>query len=202
MLESVKESVKALNGVEFVEFAAWVNFTEKDRRAKQEAVDKAQADLIVDLREAGEITAPEVAEEGAKKDSVPMWVDPGVLHSKMYTKGQRVRTSSGRVVESVHPGLNHWDPEDSAIPAAVTESQIWRDVTAEYEDEVDSPGEAEGDAPSEAEEDVPEFKAPTGAHDAYKVGDKVRFNGKVYRSVIENNSWSPADYPQGWAEVV
>lgn len=45
-------------------------------------------------------------------------------------------------------------------------------------------------------------KALNGAHDTYKVGDKVRFNGKVYRSVIENNSWSPADYPQGWAEVV
>jgi len=33
------------------------------------------------------------------------------------------------------------------------------------------------------------------------MGDKVRFNGKVYESVINGNVWSPADYPAGWREV-
>ena len=32
-------------------------------------------------------------------------------------------------------------------------------------------------------------------------GDKVRFEGKVYQSLIDNNVWSPAAYPQGWEEV-
>ena len=32
-------------------------------------------------------------------------------------------------------------------------------------------------------------------------GDKVIFNGTTYESVIDNNVWSPADYPAGW-EVV
>ena len=35
----------------------------------------------------------------------------------------------------------------------------------------------------------------------YKIGDKVRFEGKVYESVIDNNIWSPAGYPAGWKEV-
>lgn len=36
----------------------------------------------------------------------------------------------------------------------------------------------------------------------YMIGDKVKYDGKVYVSKIDNNVWSPADYPQGWEEVV
>ena len=48
---------------------------------------------------------------------------------------------------------------------------------------------------------VAEFKQPTGAHDTYKKGDKVLFNGKIYKSLIDNNAYSPTDYAQGWEEV-
>lgn len=50
------------------------------------------------------------------------------------------------------------------------------------------------------EEDAapPEWVAPSGAHDAYKAGDRVTFEGAVYESVIDGNVWSPTDYPQGW----
>lgn len=47
----------------------------------------------------------------------------------------------------------------------------------------------------------PDFVQPSGAHDAYKTGDIVMYNGKAYRSLIDNNVWSPDAYPQGW-EVV
>lgn len=46
-----------------------------------------------------------------------------------------------------------------------------------------------------------EWVAPTGAHDAYQSGDEVTFEGAVYRSVIDANVWSPADYPAGWELV-
>ena len=36
----------------------------------------------------------------------------------------------------------------------------------------------------------------------YMIGDKVMFEGKVYQSVIDNNVWSPASYPQGWKEIL
>lgn len=36
---------------------------------------------------------------------------------------------------------------------------------------------------------------------AYMTGDKVVFNGKVYESLIDNNVWSPDEYPAGWKEV-
>ena len=35
----------------------------------------------------------------------------------------------------------------------------------------------------------------------YMKGDKVKYNGKIYESVIDNNVWSPEAYPQGWKEV-
>ena len=36
---------------------------------------------------------------------------------------------------------------------------------------------------------------------AYMTGDKVRFEGVVYESVMDNNIWSPADYPAAWKVV-
>ena len=48
--------------------------------------------------------------------------------------------------------------------------------------------------------DIPEWVQPDSTN-PYMIGDKVIFGGKVYRSVIDNNVWSPTDYPQGWEEV-
>ncbi len=45
---------------------------------------------------------------------------------------------------------------------------------------------------------IPEWVRPTGAHDAYNKGDKVIFEGEVYESTIDNNTWSPTDYPSSW----
>ena len=35
----------------------------------------------------------------------------------------------------------------------------------------------------------------------YMTGDKVIFEEKIYESLIDNNTWSPADYPAGWQEI-
>lgn len=37
-----------------------------------------------------------------------------------------------------------------------------------------------------------------GAENGYSIGDKVIFEGKIYESLIDNNIWSPIEYPQGW----
>lgn len=52
------------------------------------------------------------------------------------------------------------------------------------------------------ENGYPEWVQPLGASDAYNTGDVVSFKGKLYKSVIDNNTWSPETYPQGWIEVV
>ena len=48
--------------------------------------------------------------------------------------------------------------------------------------------------------DIPEWVQPDSTN-PYMIGDKVKFGGKVYQSLIDNNVWSPTDYPQGWEEV-
>ena len=47
-------------------------------------------------------------------------------------------------------------------------------------------------------EGYPEWVQPTGAHDAYQIGDRVSFNSKNYESLINANVWSPIVYPAGW----
>ena len=52
-----------------------------------------------------------------------------------------------------------------------------------------------------APEEIPDWVQPTGAHDAYQTGDKVRFEGSIYESVIDANVWSPIEYAQGWLKL-
>ena len=58
-----------------------------------------------------------------------------------------------------------------------------------------------GSAATEEAQAHAEFVQPTGAHDAYNMGDRVSYNGKVYESVINGNVWSPDVYPDGWKEI-
>ena len=44
----------------------------------------------------------------------------------------------------------------------------------------------------------PVWSQPSGAHDAYNTGDVVSYNGTLYRSLIDGNTWSPDEYPEGW----
>ena len=48
------------------------------------------------------------------------------------------------------------------------------------------------------EEGYPVWSQPTGAHDAYNTGDVVSYNGTLYESVIDGNTYSPDAYPAGW----
>lgn len=78
------------------------------------------------------------------------------------------------------------------VQAHTSQADWTPDLTPALWTEVAKPGE------------IPVWKQPTGAQDAYNKGDKVWYpekNTTVYESTIDNNVWSPADYPQGWMEV-
>lgn len=55
--------------------------------------------------------------------------------------------------------------------------------------------------PGPDEEEYKEFVQPTGAHDAYNIGDKIIYNGKKYICKQDNCVWSPEVYPSAWEEV-
>ena len=46
---------------------------------------------------------------------------------------------------------------------------------------------------------IPEWEQPESTN-PYQIGDKVRFENKIYESVIANNIWAPNVY--GWTEVL
>ena len=77
-------------------------------------------------------------------------------------------THDGKTWESLTPA-NVWAPGIYG----------WRELTAD------------GDAP-------PEWVAPSGAHDAYGMGDEVTHGGKRWRSEHAANAWAP---PTLWADL-
>ena len=54
-----------------------------------------------------------------------------------------------------------------------------------------------------APDDVPVWSRPTGAHDAYNIGDRVHYpdaDSPIDESRINGNTYSPEEYPAGWRE--
>ena len=58
------------------------------------------------------------------------------------------------------------------------------------------------DPEPEPEPEIPEYVQPTGAHDAYNIGDKVRYKSKIYECLINACVWAPDVYPAAWKEIV
>lgn len=86
-IDEIKLEIRKLGQEDFESILSWVCSDELDRRRAAPAVEKAQAELVSELQEAGKLDKPQaVTEEEAKTDatSVPEWQDPGTDHSKMY----------------------------------------------------------------------------------------------------------------------
>lgn len=97
-----------------------------------------------------------------------------------------------------------WAPPTSAIDAypsgwTVTHGgKTWESLTASN---VHEPGVSGWRQVPTDEAPVPQWVQPTGAHDTYQAGDTVTFEGQVWRSRLDGNAWSPAEYPAGWEMV-
>lgn len=131
----------------------------------------------------------EASAEGANP---PTWVQPLGAHDS-YSSGFAVSFEDAVWVSLVNG--NVWPP--SSDPTLWVE-RVAPEPEPEEPEEPEVPEEPE--TPPETEAPA-EFVQPTGAHDAYKVGDKVTFNGKVYQSNISANVYSPTAYPAGWTLV-
>ena len=101
-----------------------------------------------------------------------------------YKAGQKVKYN-GKVFEVVqgHTSQGDWTPENT--PALFKE---YLNTEIKHEDGTET-------------EVISEWRQPLGGHDAYKQGDKVSFNGKVYKSKNDGNAHSPEANPQGWELV-
>ena len=109
---------------------------------------------------------------------------PNWQSGKSYTLNERVRYGGKlyKVLQS-HTSQSNWTPDKA--PSLFAEI-----LTATVD-----PGTGEA-----KEDDVKEWTQPDSTN-PYMKGDKVTYNGKTYESMIDNNTWAPDAYPQGWKEV-
>ena len=86
--------------------------------------------------------------------------------------------------------VSYGDKLYRCVQAHTSQADWTPDVTPALWTEVPKPGE------------IPVWKQPTGAQDAYMIGDKVWYPEKdttVYISTVDNNVWQPGVY--GWDAV-
>ena len=84
-----------------------------------------------------------------------------------------VRRHDGQLYRA---NVDCWDRADNSPNTAPT---LWTQITLE---------------------EWPDWVQPTGAHDAYSIGDKVTYNGKRYISQIDGNTTIPGSDERWWSE--
>ena len=89
------------------------------------------------------------------------------------------------------------NPVNSYAPIMEQLNEAFKRIEALESDVKKLKGEST-EEPTEPVEEYPEYVQPTGAHDAYHIGDKITYNGKHYECIFDNCVWTPDAYPQGW----
>ena len=130
------------------------------------------------LRRALQMFVQTITEEQAMEVAT---VFPAYVVGKSYAVGDRFTYGTNAVgdpqlykVAQAHTSAAEWQPD--ATPALYTPIGL-------------------------NESGYPVWSKPTGAHDAYNMGDIVDYNGTLYKSLIDGNVYSPDEYAAGW-EVV
>lgn len=117
--------------------------------------------------------------------------------------------------------IPEWEQPDSTNPYQIGDvvthiGKTWESTVAdnvwepgvygwvEVEDDKVSDGDLSSDGPGSENTDsgdagssMPEWEQRYG-HNPYMSGDKVLYNGNVYESTFDGNTYSPDTYPAGW----
>lgn len=187
-METIKQQIQALNGVDFAELRRWIFDDEVQRRQALPAVQEAEVELVKDLAAQGEITRPEVATEEAAINGdgiVPPWVDPQGRKHQAYFMGDAV-LDGGKIYINRKQGMN------SVRPSTVDSG--WEVYNPPKGDVPEAPTDGE-QAPG-----VPAWKEPANKDELYPAGAEVTHNGKQWRSTVDGNREEPGT-DGGWEET-
>jgi hypothetical protein len=182
-LDDVSLNGKAITAITATKTAGGVQLTfALSDTAKQQTLDditggiaggSVSSDIqqIVDLAKKGRDSLSD-ADASGYAEYFPEWSPDSVA----YKTGDRVQYG-GKLwkVSSDHTSQANWNPADA--------HSLFAEIL-----------------PGQAGTSIGEWKQPD-ASNTYSKGDKVTYKGKTYESTIDNNSWSPEAYPQGWKEI-
>lgn len=112
----------------------------------------------------------------------------------LYAMGELTDDEMKQLLEQAQTNAN---PDDSYAPLAdrVKAVEGWGTAVEERLSKLETGSSAKSEGPAD---EWPEYKQPTGAHDAYHVGDRITYNGKHYTCLMDGCVWTPDAYPQGW----
>lgn len=117
--------------------------------------------------------------------------------AEYYIKGNLSKEEKEELEEEAR---NNANPENSYAPLETKLNEAFERIKS-LEDRVSALEGIEPEEPTEPVEEYPEYVQPTGAHDAYHIGDKITYNDKHYECIFDGCVWNPDEYPAGWKEV-
>lgn len=191
-METIKQQIQALSGVDFAELRRWIFDDEVQRRQALPAVQEAEVELVKDLAAQGEITRPEVATEEAAINGdgiVPPWVDPQGRKHQAYFMGDAV-LDGGKIYINRKQGLN------SVRPSTVDSGWVVYNPPKEDETEVPETPQEVPEAPA----GPPAWREPANKEELYAKGAEVTHNGMQWRSTVDNNRAEPG-VDDSWEET-
>lgn len=123
------------------------------------------------LRAQIEVNAASMDDEEAAEyvELSPKWSGDGVFYPAGFRATQRGVLYKCLAEHVSQPG---WSPEDTP--------SLWAKIL-----------------PGQDGTDIGPWERPDSTN-PYMTGDRVIFDGYIQESTIDNNIWSPAEYPAGW----
>lgn len=115
----------------------------------------------------------------------------------MWVAGKLTDEERNTLIEQAR---NHATPESEYAPLMEQINDAFEEIEA-LKARVEALEQSGSEEPEEPTEEYPEYVQPTGAHDAYKIGDKISYNGKKYICQRDGCVWNPDDLPSAWQEV-
>lgn len=115
----------------------------------------------------------------------------------LYAMGELTEEEMKQLLEQAQTNAK---PDDSYAPLAdrVKAIETWQREVEDRLDKLETGSSTDPGEPEKPVDEWPEYVQPTGAHDAYHVGDKITYNGKHYTCLMDGCVWTPDAYPQGW----
>lgn len=162
-LNDAKQAVSELTDREWDEFLSWALNDHRDYRINRPVVEKARAELVAELVDAGKLDGAKFISRADALDGVkpPSWRAPGSDTVKMFPYGAVVSRYSKVYLSGLEGELNRYEPGGKDTPEGV-----WHEITEEVKAAAKQ-REAEAASASEGStEPEPESEAAEPAPDA------------------------------------